>query len=89
MRLAFAGLVPIIDLRLQVFALFQQSLIGVAVRVQHMGAGLPKVIRRYICSDNGFVLYEISQLLVDLKAGKFNTCSHFALHEKSRDRLAR
>ena len=76
MRLALACLMPIVDLHLQGIALCQQCLIGIAMRVQHLGHGGPKAICRDIRAFNGFISDKIRQLAVNLQTRNLNACAH-------------
>ena len=79
MRCAAMGFMPFINLRLQGFALRQQRLIGIAMRIQHIGAGRPKRLGAYLKTLNRLIGNKIGQLFVNLQSGNAYAFSHRSL----------
>jgi len=78
MRLAFAGLVPRIDLGLNFVALFQQRSIARCNIAQDLGQPAPKSVRLNARARQRFFAHKIIELLVNTK-----TCNGNLRHDQT------
>ena len=80
MGLAGAGLVPGVDLRLDLVALGEQGTVFRGQLVDHGCGARPEFIGCNAGTGDGFVIHEVEQHFGDLQATHLNAFSHHLPH---------